>query len=140
MQPNTHIDTNYKRLLTSATSTKAPGYISVGIEKSIHKAQVQRDIIRGISYAIATCLAVAAFVPAFKSLLDAMIGSGFTSYASVLLTDGGNLIGSWKEIGMVLVESLPMLSLTAVVALLVGSIYSFNKSFSYMKDLRTLQI
>ncbi len=72
-------------------------------------------------------------------MLDAMVGSGFTSYFSMILTDGASMLGSWKELSMALIETLPVLSIMAVLALLIGSLYSMSKSIAYIRDFRALR-
>ena len=125
---------NYKALFSQIPSQKAPLFVISGIESKINRAQRQRNLVRGTSYAIVACLAIAACIPAIKSMVDSMIGSGFTSYISMILTDGSNILGSWKELGMVLVESIPLLSVTAVLALVIGSLYSVSRSWTYMRN------
>ncbi len=131
---------NYKALFSKISAEKAPNSVVIGIETGVITLHRKRNIIRCTSYAMAACVAVIAFIPAIISMSSAMIDSGFSSYFSVLVTDGGNLLGSWKELGMAMIESLPMLSVAAVIALFAGFLYSASKSFLYMKNIRTSQI
>lgn len=130
---------SYKTLFSKLPAEEAPAYVVHNIEAKIGHSKRRESILRGTSYAVITCLAISACVPTFRYMADAMAGSGFTSYASILLTSGTSLLGSWKELGMALVESLPILSVTAAVTLIAGSIYSLFKSMSYIKSIKTLQ-
>jgi len=127
---------NYEKLFSKIPTAKAPEHLFVDIETGIHAAYIHKNRVRGTIYAITACLAIAGFIPAAKYMIDSMINSGFTSFISVLITDGANIFGSWKELGLALAESLPVLSITAVVTLLIGSIYSMSKSMSYIRSLK----
>ena len=139
MKQEQSIENSYKILFQKTAYKKAPYYVLLNIENSILAAKTRHDTIRGTSYAVITCLTIAAFIPAFKSMLDAMVGSGFTSYFSMILTDGASMLGSWKELSMALIETLPVLSIMAVLALLIGSLYSMSKSIAYIRDFRALR-
>ncbi len=130
----------YKELFAQIPVEKTPPFVVAKIEAQINSAQIHRNLIRGTIYALITCGAIAACVPAITSMINAMVSSGFTSYASILLTEGTNVLSSWKELGMALIESLPMLSIMAVLALLIGSIYSMSKSISYIKGAKILSV
>lgn len=73
-------------------------------------------------YSIVAIVSLAAIIPATISLVDQFGQSGFTQYASLAISDGGILAGYWKQFAVTLAESIPGMSLAAVLgtALLLG--------------------
>jgi hypothetical protein len=130
----------YKILFTKLPVEHTPNDLFVNIETNVVRLNKRNSLIKGSGYALLTCVALAGCVFAFQSMVSTMGASGFSSYASILITDGTNIFGSWRELGMAMVESLPVLSITAVLALVVSSLFSFSKSFLYMRNARTMHV
>ncbi len=127
---------SYDQLLKNLVAARAPAYILTDIEANIDKLLTRKNIIKGTIHATISCIAIFSLVLSFRYTTTAMIGSGFTSYISIIFTEGTNLLSSWKELGLVLIESLPVLSISAVVGLLAVSIYSLNKSILSIRNVR----
>lgn len=70
------------------------------------------------SYTTSLVLSVVGFIPVLGILLRDLKSSGFYNYFSLLFTDTSALSLYWKELSLVIVESLPALSIMMSLALL----------------------
>jgi hypothetical protein len=62
-------------------------------------------------------LSLIALVPVIQYFITEFSQSGFYQYLSILFSDGSSILLYWKELGLSLLESLPTLSITAVLVL-----------------------
>jgi hypothetical protein len=67
---------------------------------------------------------IAALVPAGIALADAFATSHFGAYASLVFSDSAVAVSYWKEIGLSLLESLPVMTLAITLALVGLLLYS----------------
>jgi hypothetical protein len=67
-------------------------------------------------------------VPVFQMLLNDLTQSGFYEYFSLIFSDGGSMLSSWKELIFSLAESLPIMSIIFTLSL----IFIFFLSLRYV--------
>jgi hypothetical protein len=69
-------------------------------------------------HSVSACVAIIACVPVIQSFITSASQSGFTSYVSLLISDGAYVLGSWKELAFSIIDSTPIVE----VALMLGLI------------------
>ncbi len=76
------------------------------------------------------CLgSLAAAIPAFNTLIARFSESGFYEYFSLIFSDIGSVVTSWKEFGLLLTESLPVMSIAITLALVLVFFLSIRYTF-----------
>ncbi len=94
--------------------------ICESVGKRISHQRIVRTRFRAGLYGFFLMTALVALGPSIQYVGERAISSGFTEYMS-LITDGSNLSGSWSDLLMSLLESLPLagiiVSLTCVTVL-----------------------
>lgn len=60
--------------------------------------------------------------------------SSFSAYASLLSSDGSVLLLYWKEFAFSLIESLPLMSITILLAAIFTLLLSLKLTLEYMKS------
>jgi hypothetical protein len=60
--------------------------------------------------------------------------SGLSEYLSLLFSDGGSIISYWQTYIMSIVESLPIIPITIVVASISIFVWSMNTAFTNFKN------
>jgi len=61
--------------------------------------------------------AVALFVPVLQSFTTAASQSGFTTYLSLISSDGSYILSSWKDFSLSVLESMPVIETTLILVL-----------------------
>jgi hypothetical protein len=122
--PNT-----YKQLFSMASSPMAPKGLDEKIMQQIERSVRIKSKIKGWSYATLSFFAITGCVWFTYIFLGNMSSSGFMSYISILTSDGVAVWSSWKELGLAMVESFPILSGSVTLALVIASLYSISQSF-----------
>jgi len=128
-------ENTYKKLLDSVYATAAPNVLESRILGRVERSIAVNAKVRMYSYITTGCVAVVGCVLVINTMIASMASSGFTSYVSILASDGGVLLGSWREFGMALIESFPIVSGVVVIALVLAAIYSASRSVFYVKTL-----
>ncbi len=64
--------------------------------------------------------------------------SGFSSYFSLLFSDGSTVAGLWREVGLSLLESLPVVAGISVLASVVAVLWSLRNLSKYSQNGRLL--
>jgi hypothetical protein len=64
-------------------------------------------------------LAGIAFVPAISNLIVNASKSGFSSYISLAISDGGAMLGSWQSFILSVIETAPLLEMGAILGILL---------------------
>jgi len=69
---------------------------------------------------------VAAFVPVFKMAQLEISNSGFLQFFSLLFSDFGTVAAYWHSFALSLLETLPVMSVAALSAVVFVFLYSFR--------------
>lgn len=104
------------------------------IMNRIHKEQRLLVIKRRIAvFSVILVGCVIALLPAFNMVKIALAESGFMQFLSLLFSDFGVVASYWQSFALTLLESLPILSLTIFLAVILG----FLESAKYLtKDIK----
>ncbi len=81
-----------------------------------------------------TTLSLVAVVASFRYAWESFAQSSFSTYTSLLSSDGSALLLYWKEFLFSLVESLPIMSITVLLSTIFLLILSFKLMLHYLKD------
>lgn len=82
-------------------------------------------------FAVTAVLSVGALVPMVISLANAFSTSNFTTYVSLIFSDGSVVSLYWKEVGASLLQSLPAVSLMLTLALIGTFLWSLRSMIRY---------
>ncbi len=88
---------------------------------------------RLILNAAALAVSFAAFIPAIYWLTVEISQSGFFQYLNLIFSDAGIISAYWQNFGLLLLESLPALSLTLTLAAFFGLLYFLKRVMSNLK-------
>ena len=71
------------------------------------------------AFGFAGLASLGGLIPVFKILFADFARSGFSEYFSLIFSDTGSILSSWKELFFSLAESLPVISLVSALSLLL---------------------
>jgi len=74
--------------------------------------------IKLVGHSLLGFLSIVGFFPVLRSLFSELTSSGFYEYFSVAFSSGSNLTFYWKELTLLLAESLPVINIVFVLVLL----------------------
>ncbi len=131
------IDNSYKILFSKIPSEAPSQGLLNRIDQQINRSRILQSRIRAVMFITFSCVAIIACIPIIQNMITAMTNSGFSTYMSLLVSDGGYIMSSWKEFGMTLAESFPVLGATAVIATALVFTYSLSRSLFYLKTIKT---
>ena len=110
------------------------------IIKKIVVLERRRMRIRFALYSTTTLVAFVALIPALQYVGTEMAQSGFSTYLSLIFSDSGTILASWKEFFAVLVESLPVIGVTLVSGILLTLLASLRQAMKNIKYSVTPQL
>ena len=82
----------------------------------------------GTLHGLVSLGALIALVPAYQYLAGSASASGFSTYLSLLASDGSVLMHSWQSFGLALVESAPIAGCALVLGILIMLTYGATKT------------
>ena len=99
-------------------------------------ARIQQQLNRQLRFQVwtarlTTVLSALIIIPAFIFMIQDVLASEFYQYMVLLVADTAVVLNFWRELGLALIESLPMLSVTVFLVsavCLLGSIRWLNKN------------
>jgi len=94
----------------------------------IHKEQRFLVFKKIVIFSITFVVSVAGFMPAARMLVSDFNQSGFMSFFSLLFSDFSIVLSSWQSFSMILLETLPALS----IALLLFILFVFFQSIRHL--------
>lgn len=80
-----------------------------------------------------TTISLLLMVAATRYAWGSFAQSSFSSYASLLTSDGSAVLLYWKEFAFSLIESVPLMGLTALLAAIFGLLLSFKLTLHYLR-------
>jgi ABC-type multidrug transport system fused ATPase/permease subunit len=107
------------------------------ILKRIHKEERLLVLRRTIIFSIMLAGSLLAIVPTFKILLSDFSQSGFINFFSLIFSDFSSVATYWQTFVMILLETLPVVSLAlflAVLLIFLQSIKSLTKNIKIIKS------
>jgi hypothetical protein len=98
------------KIFKKATYAPDPD-LSLNVWRSISVRNKHRTELKLWIFTFVGFVSLAGLVPAVPSLLGDLTRSGFYEYFSLIFTDGGSMLSSWRELIFSLAESLPVTSI-----------------------------
>jgi hypothetical protein len=94
------------------------------IIKRIHKEERILALRKLFIFSGTFIASIISLIPAFKLLLSDVNRSGFLNFFSLMFSDFSSIINYWPSFGMILLETLPALSLAIFLAVLLTFLQS----------------
>lgn len=111
--------------------------------KRVHKEQRIFVIRKIVIFSTTLTLSLLAFIPSFNILISDFNKSGFLNFFSLAFSDFSAVAIYWKSFTMILLETLPTLSLALFLAVLLTflqSIKSLTKNIKIISNTNNLII
>jgi len=124
---------------TNSFYAEPPKGLLEKILKRIHKEERLLVLRRIIVFSVMLTGSLIGFVPSLKMLLSDLGSSGFANFLSLIFSDFPSIATYWQSFIMILLETLPAVSLAlflAVVLLFLQSIKSLSKNIEIIKGHR----
>ena len=126
-------DHSYKKLIIlSVSDTAVPERIFTTVTTRIQHSRRVQTRIYGSIHGVLIIGAIVAFIPAIKYLNTESVQSGFSTYTSLILSDGGLVLSNWKDFGLSIAESLPIMSTATCLTILLILTNSIRRGVRYM--------
>jgi hypothetical protein len=91
--------------------------------------------VRFFTFVIVALGSSVVFVDMAINLFSNLGQTGFYQYSSLLLSDGATIGLYWKQLGLSLIESLPLLNIAMLLVVLGVFIWSGTKAISNTRDI-----
>lgn len=113
-----------------------PQLLGIILEK-IHKEERIFVIKHVVLFLIIFVCSIIGIVPAFNMLASDISSSGFNHFFSLIFSDFSSVTTYWQSFGMILLETLPAVSL----ALFLAVVLTFLESAKFLtKDIKKLNL
>jgi hypothetical protein len=122
---------DYQKLFNTLKTKEPSKELFEGILLRVETEDVRQARTRLGFLGVVSLTSFVALVPAFQYALNGFYQSGFYQYFSLLFSDGATLLPYWKEFAFSLIETLPIVEITAfliVVLILLESTKSVIKN------------
>jgi len=111
-----------------------PKNLSEKIINRIEFVERRSAKMRLVFFGALAVASVVAFIPALKYLINDLNNSGFYQYLSLVFSDSGIILASWKEFSLSLAESLPIFSTIIFLATIFIFLESIKLSIKNIKS------
>lgn len=120
---------DYEKLFTHLALPEPPEDLLNKIMKRIRQEQRPRALKWRFAFFVAMLFgSVIAAIPSFQSARSVLAASGFVQFLSLLFSDTGTVMMYWDSFAAALLESLPIMSITILLAIAL----TFLKSLKYV--------
>lgn len=128
MTPNQKLCVAFQEMETS--DARAIARLETAIIRAVehHRKRTARQ--RTLGYGGLLAVSIMGMVPAVWGLAAQLSQSGFFRYLSLAFSDGGAMWSMGKDFGLLLGESLPVMSVILVGAILIITLWSLKKLLS----------
>ncbi len=122
------------RNLFNALGDKAPNvHLQVSIMKQV-KQEENRKIKNRFVFSVTLALAsLGGIIESVLHLIQSSNQSGFFQYVSLIFSDSSVFFSYWKEFGLSLVESLPLVSTILLLAVVLVFLWSGARALKYSR-------
>ncbi len=110
------MDDNYEKLFRKLDQFEPSEKLHTHIMTRINLEQKRSARMRLIFLGTMAIASFAAMISSFQYAMREFYQSGFYEYLSLLLSDSGYILASWKEFSISLVESMPLVEITISLA------------------------
>jgi hypothetical protein len=119
------------------TEIEPPKDLLEKIIKRIHKEERILVLRKTILFSATLAVSMFALIPTFKILLSDFSQTGFINFSSLLFSDFYAVMSHWQSFAIVLLETLPIISLAlflAVILTFLQSLKSLSKNVKIIKS------
>ena len=99
----------------------------------IHKEERVLVLRRIIIFSTTLVISLIGFFPALSLLMSGLNQSGFLNFFSLMFSDSSTIMTYWQSFAMVLLQTLPALSLALFLAILLTLLQSIKSLTKYAK-------
>lgn len=117
---------DYEKLFSHLERLEPPAGLTEKILLKIKNRQKFLIIRRLVASSIGAITSIALFIPALKTAQAAVMESGFLQFFSLLFYDFKIVIANWQSFSLSLLESLPVMGLVMVLAVILIFLGSLN--------------
>ena len=119
--------------------TKIPEGLLEKIMKRIRREESILVVRRTILLSVSALASFSGFIYAMKMLLTDVAKSGFLYFFSLLFSDFSVVITSWKNFSLILLETLPAITVILFLMLLLAFLLSIKSLTKNIKTISHLQ-
>lgn len=130
-------ENSYKKLILRLPDGKPSAAVISAVMGRIQHARMVRARLHATFHGSLIILAVITLVPAISDLLTNAARSGFSSYVSLAISDGGSMLGSWQSFILSIVETAPLLEMSIILGILLILTNSLRLGMRYMSSMET---
>lgn len=123
-------------MITANFYLEPPNGLLEKILKRIHKEERLLVLRRTIIFSVLFVGSLAGFIPSLKMLLADFDQSGFLNFFSLIFSDFPTVATYWKSFAMILLESLPTVSLALFLAIMLTFLQSIKSLTKNIKIIR----
>jgi len=91
-------------------------------------------------FTVVAVFSIVALIPTLNSLWINLSNSGFVQFFSLLFSDGGMMLSYWQSFSLALLESLPILDVVAILAIILACLISIRFVFKDIKNINSLKL
>ena len=141
-----HLNYQNKRINKHMESKKQPLFdlvepgdsLKISILNKIKREEVKKTIYKIVFSSVLSFFSISvAFIYAINVIKD-FYQSGLSEYFSLIFSDGASLVTYWQSYIMSIVESLPIIPITILVASIGIFIWSINVVLTSFKNTRSI--
>ena len=112
--------------------------LKVSIINMIKKEESKRNIYKIVFGSVLSMSSILIMVISIISIVNDAYQSGLSSYLSLIFSDGASIATYWQSYIMSVVESLPIIPITIVVASVGIFIWSINSALENLKGRKSI--
>jgi ABC-type microcin C transport system permease subunit YejE len=129
---------SYKKLISRLPADEPSSDIITAVLGRIKHARIVRARLHAALHGSLIILAIIAFIPAVGNLMASADHSGFSSYVSLIVSDGSSMLGAWQPFVLSIVDSAPILEIGIILGLLLIFANSLRRGSRYVLSINKL--
>ena len=111
-----------------------PNNLTEGIVLRINDRERHNSKIKALGLSFVSLASFLLSIPIISQIITSFTQSGIYNYISIIFSDSDVAITYWKEISLSLAESLPILAITSLLAVLAIFTWSTLKARAEVKN------
>lgn len=115
---------SYKKLFNKLEQIEPSEKLLAVIIERIDLLKRRSVRIRLAVFGTVATASLAGMIPSFQYVARGLYQSGFYEYISLLFSDSGTVLVSWKAFALSLIESLPFIEMTIFLAAVFAFLFS----------------
>ncbi len=132
---------DYKKLFSHIESPALPEGLFSKIMQRINQERRLSVLKRKLAVvSFMTTCSLVAFVPIFNMAQAEFSQSGFFQFFSLIFSDFGTIITQWQSFIFTLLESLPLISITALLAVIFVFLLSLKILTRNIQDIKVVLV